>query len=198
MPLGGVNINQGHGPNFSDPFALLVHCHRKIEGQLQVLERVAELLPKADVQSLPQIFAAVEAACAHFGFAGDKHTADEEISLFPRLRQWGGAAGDEALAAIAELESDHRIAELLHTRFDKLVATIPRDGSADNNILNDFADVTTELITLYRPHIELEDTFVFPIAQRVLPTFQIQLIGIEMRGRRQDMLRTFQLTPRAS
>ena len=189
MTFGGItNINQPHIPDFSNPFGLLVHCHERIEGHLKVLERAAQLVPHADVRLLPELFAKVEAACAHFSVVGIKHTADEEESLFPRVRLWGGAAGQEALDAMDELESQHRTAEQLHRELDSLIARIPRDGSADSYDLESFNQLTVQLTSFYRPHIELENNLVFPVAQRVLSPAEIYAIGEEMRERRRDIL----------
>jgi len=182
-----LTINQSQIPDFTNPLGLLVHCHEKIEAQLGVLERAAEILRAGDRQSLPPVFAAVDMACAHFATPGVKHTEDEEISLFPRLRERGGAAGQDALAAMAELELQHRSAELLHAQFDQLVGRLPRDGSADAKDLDRFSSLVTELMTLYRPHILLENNFVFPVAARVLPGSEIQALGEEMRARRKDI-----------
>jgi len=199
MTFGGItNINQTHIPDFSNPFGLLVHCHEKIEAQLKVLERATQLVPHADVRLLPELFAKVEAACAHFAVVGIKHTADEEESLFPRLRLWGGAAGQETLDAMDQLESQHRTAEQLHREFDNLIARIPRDGSADSYDLERFNDFTTELTSFYRPHIELENSLIFPVAQRVLSPGQIHAIGQEMRERRRDILARVQFSHIAS
>ena len=183
-----LTINQPHIPDFTDPLGLLVHCHERIEAQLNSLERVAEILRLGDRQSLPRLFAAIDGAIAHFAVPGVKHTEDEEISLFPRLRQHGGSAGEDALTAMAELESQHRTAEQLHVEFDEFVSTLPRDGSADARELDCFGDLVAELTTLYRPHILLENNFVFPIAGRVLPANEIQALGEEMRARRKDIL----------
>src|SRR6266542_6281366 len=152
------------------------------------LERAAEVLRVGDRQSLPRVFAAIDGAIAHFAVPGVKHTEDEEISLFPRIRQHGGSAGEDALAAITELQSQHRTAEQLHSEFDAFVATFPHDGSADARELDCFGGLVAELTTLYRPHILLENTFVFPIAGRVLPANEIQALGEEMRARRKDIL----------
>jgi hemerythrin-like domain-containing protein len=181
-------INQPTIPDFTDPLRLLVHCHARIEAQLTALERAAEVLRVAERQSLPQLFAVIDGAIAHFAIPGVKHTEDEEISLFPRMRRHGGSAGEEAIAAIAELESQHRSAEQLHSEFDDFVATLPRDGSADNRELDSFGGLVAGLTMLYRPHINLENNFVFPVAARVLPAGEIQALGEEMRARRQDIL----------
>lgn len=181
-------INQPHIPDFTNPLGLLVHCHERIEGQLETLERAAEVLRSGDIRSLPRAFGAIDAACKHFAVAGVKHTEDEELSLFPRLRERGGSAGEEALAAMKELESQHRTAEELHSQFDKFVLTLPRAALADGRELDCFSQMVAELLTFYRPHILLENNFVFPIAGRVLPASEIHDLGEEMRDRRKDIL----------
>lgn len=182
------NINQPHIPDFTNPLGLLVHCHERIEAQLETLERSAEALRSGDSRSLSRIFGAIDAACKHFATAGVKHTEDEEISLFPRLYEKGGAAGEEALAAMAELETQHRTAEQIHSQFDRLVTTLPRDGSADRTALDRFSGLVAQLTSLYRPHIQLENSLVFPVAAEILSASEIQALGEEMRARRKDFL----------
>lgn len=181
-------INQPHVPDFTNPLGLLVHCHERIEGQLDALCRAAEVLRSGDLKSIPRAFAAIDAACKHFAIAGGKHTEDEEESLFPRLRKHGGSGGEEALAAMTELESQHRTAEQMHQQFDEFVLTLPRDGSADSRELDCFSDMAADLMAFYRPHIFMENNMVFPIAGRVLPAAEIHALGEEMRARRQDIL----------
>ena len=183
-----LTINQPHVPDFTHPLGLLVHCHERIEAQLRALERGAEILRADDQESISRAFGAIDAACAHFAGPGVKHTEDEEISLFPRLREHGGAGGEDALAAMAELETQHRTAETLHAEFNEFVSSLPRDGSADLRELDCFSELVAGLSALYRPHIQLENNFVFPIAGRVLPANEIQGLGEEMRARRKDFL----------
>lgn len=185
---GMLTINQPHIPDFTNPLGLLVHCHERIEAQLCSLEWAAEILRARDTQSLPRGFLAVDVARTHFAIAGVKHTEDEEVSLFPRLREQGSSAGQEALAAMSELESQHRSAERLHAEFDELVGNLRRDGSAEEKELDRFGDMVAELTALYRPHILLENNLVFPVAARVLPVSAIQALGEEMRSRRRDIL----------
>jgi pyridoxamine 5'-phosphate oxidase len=183
-------INQPHIPDFTDPLGLLVHCHERIEGQLDALARAAEALRTGSAQSISGAFAAIDAACRHFAIAGVKHTEDEEMSLFPRLREKGGAAGEELFAAMKELESQHRTAEEMHKQFDEFVLTLPRDGSADSRELDCFSEMVAEVTAFYRPHIFMENNLVFPVAGRVLPANEIHAVGEEMRERRKDILRT--------
>ena len=70
--------------DFSDPIGMLEDCHRRIEGFLDVLLTLAG-------QTQGNAFtdehrAAVETSLRYFRDAAPKHTADEEESLFPRMR----------------------------------------------------------------------------------------------------------------
>jgi hemerythrin-like domain-containing protein len=142
-------------------------------------------LERGDVPSLPYAFAAADAAVAHFATPGVKHTEDEELSLFPRLREFGGAGGEEVLAAVREMEAQHRRAEVIHAEFESLVASMPREGSDGAGHLQRFRELVVALTALYRPHIRVENEVVFPVAARVLPAAEIQALGEEMRARRQ-------------
>lgn len=70
--------------SFSDPTGLLSDCHRRIEMFLASLQRVGEMIdrPLSD-----DARTALESALRYFRESAPKHTADEEESLFPRLRQ---------------------------------------------------------------------------------------------------------------
>ncbi|HWQ36679.1 MAG TPA: hemerythrin domain-containing protein [Blastocatellia bacterium] len=178
-------LNQPLIPDFSDPLALLVHCHERIERQLRALERAGELLREGAPETLPMAFVAIDQACAHFAGPGVKHTADEEVSLFPRLRECSQAMVREALAALDELEPQHRTAESLHAEFDAFIALLPRDGLAELSSLDRYEELTAQLTALYRPHIRLENELIFPAAAQALSPEAIALIGAEMRARRQ-------------
>jgi hemerythrin-like domain-containing protein len=96
---------------------------------------------------------------------------------------------EDALAAIEELERQHRVAEHLHAEFDLMAAAIPRDSSADADSIDRLCESVSVLVSIYRPHIQLENSVVFPVAARVLPAEVIQTIGLEMRERRRGILR---------
>ena len=65
--------------NFTDPTGLLSDCHRRVEMFLGMLAAVAKVTVETSQ--------ALESALRYFREAAPKHTADEEESLFPRLRQ---------------------------------------------------------------------------------------------------------------
>ena len=181
-------IGQPHVPNFADPLGLMAHCHRKIETYLKGLLIAGDVL-RGGTDKAAEAFRLIDAAREHFAVRGPKHTEDEEVSLFPRLREHGGAEAEEALSAVAELEAQHRAAEQTHAEFDSLVGRLPRDGSAGAGDINRYAELAAALSDLYRPHIRVEDELVFPAAARVIPPSVLAVIGGEMRARRRDILR---------
>jgi hemerythrin-like domain-containing protein len=146
-------IGEAHVPDFNDPLGLMSHCHRKMEGFLAGLAASGELLLGGRRVELAGAFQVVDAAREHFAVRGRKHTEDEEVSLFPRMREYGGHAAGEALAALAALEIEHRVAEGAHAEFDELVERLPRDGSAGVKEIYLFNELVAELADLYRPHI---------------------------------------------
>lgn len=181
-------IGQTLVPNFADPLGLMSHCHRKIEGHLAGLAASGEILLAGRTVELAGAFQVIDAARAHFAVRGPKHTEDEEVSLFPRMREYGGHEAEEALAALAALETEHRVAEGVHAEFDELVEWLPRDGSAGVKEIDLFNELVAELADLYRPHIRVEDEIIFPSAARVIPPDALSIIGQEMRARRRKLL----------
>src|ERR1035437_5349513 len=98
-----VSIGAAPQAGFDQPLQLLQDCHRRIEHFLKVLQRVAATDDALDSEHR----AALEAALLYFRDAAPKHTRDEDESLFPRLRQAGGAEARAALRCVESLESDH-------------------------------------------------------------------------------------------
>jgi HEAT repeat protein len=74
------------------------------------LQHVAEII---DRPLTDDARAALESALRYFRESAPKHTADEEESLFPRLRELQDPAIEKALATLDALEADHRKANTL-------------------------------------------------------------------------------------
>src|SRR5215831_18350545 len=97
--------------SFSEPTGLLSDCHRRIEMFLGSLQHVAALLDRPlseDTRS------ALDASLRYFREAAPKHTADEEESLFPRLRQMNHPELQTAIQTLDPLEQEHERADALH------------------------------------------------------------------------------------
>lgn len=174
-----VQIGARPDSGFDDPIGMLKDCHRRIEHFLKVLCRVAE-----DAQ--PHVLnaeesAAVQSALRYFHEGGQRHTADEEESLFPRLRRATAASG---LAAVDRLEHDHREADDLHASVDHLYSKWISTGALGAEERQFLLSKTNLLRHLYTEHMQVEETLVFPQAARVLDSDSIAAIGLEFRARR--------------
>ncbi len=137
-----------------------------------------------DARLTPDTRRALDLALRYFREAAPKHTADEEQSLFPRLRHISDAALQTALAQLDALEQDHRWAEPLHELVDRLGNEYLKDGSLDQRKANDFRAAVTQLAQMYRRHIDVEDRQVFPVAARVMTPQMKSEIAQEMASRR--------------
>ncbi|HTW79276.1 MAG TPA: hemerythrin domain-containing protein [Terracidiphilus sp.] len=173
----GIQIGAKPDSGFDDPLGMLKDCHRRIERFLGILCIVAEC---AQSRSLTEEeSAAVNAALNYFRVGGQRHTADEEESLFPRLI----AAGD--FAELDRLEHDHAEAGELHAEVEALYRSWISGGSLDESERSRLQSSTSRLRDLYQAHIQVEDNVVFPKAAQVLGNDVIEAIGREFRARRQ-------------
>lgn len=167
--------------SFSDPTALLSDCHRRIEMFLASLERVAALIEQP---LAPGTRAALESALHYFRQSAPKHTADEEESVFPRLRQSPHAEVRAALTALDALEQEHRHADSLHAQVDALGTRCLQQGFLSASQALDFRQAVAQLASIYKEHIRIEDEEIFPVTARVLSPADKQKIAAEMAARR--------------
>ena len=174
-------------PDFADPLSLLVHCHGRIEAQLAALERAARAMREGEGPD-GEAARAVWAARAHFAGPGVKHTEDEEVSLFPRLRAHKAALTAEVRGALDLLESQHRAADRVHAELEDAADDLDSSRSAGTGAIIRLEAAITELAGLYRPHILLENEVVYPAAGRILTADDLLAVGEEMRQRRKDMV----------
>jgi hemerythrin-like domain-containing protein len=168
--------------SFQDPIGLLNDCHRRIERFLSVLVKVAGQAhgqPLSDEQRT-----ALETALRYFREAAPKHTADEEQSLFPRLRQAGQPEALAALEQVEMLERDHAYADRGHAEVDRLGRLWLAEGALTPSDAARLSSVLSELSALYERHIRIEEREVFPVAARVLAGSERAAIGGEMEARR--------------
>lgn len=124
------------------------------------------------------------AARAHFSGPAVRHTADEEASVFPRLRRFASDLENGLLAALKELESQHRDLDIVHARFDELIDIAwpePRPGQID---VDELELTVGEMLGIYRPHIQMENEIIYPEAARILAPDELLAVGNEMRARR--------------
>ena len=167
--------------SFSEPTALLSDCHRRIEMFLGSLQRVAGLTDRPLNNESQQ---ALEAALRYFREAAPKHTADEEESLFPRLRQMNNPELESAIRKLEPLEHDHRRADTLHAEVDRLGRACLHRGALSADESRRFREAILALMDIYKEHIRIEDEDVFPAAGKMLTPSDKAAIAGEMAARR--------------
>jgi iron-sulfur cluster repair protein YtfE (RIC family) len=140
------------------------------------------LADRAQVRSLTDDErSAVKAALQYFHAGGERHTSDEEESLFPRLR---AEAAIGSLQKIDRLESDHQHAAHLHDSVDWLYTAWISAGTLEQDKQQRLLAEKRELRQLYAGHIQIEETTVFPRAVMVLTRGAVAATGAEFSARR--------------
>ena len=112
---------------------------------------------------------------------GTRHTADEEESLFPRLRAETISGDSEELNV---LEDNRRVANRLHAIVESLYSAWMSGGTLRSESQLRLQSCTEKLKHLSEQHIQIEERIVFPRAQQVLDRQTTAAIGQEFRARR--------------
>lgn len=173
--------------NFTDPTGLLSDCHRRVEMFLGMLEAVGDAIDQPTTEEKRRV---LESALRYFGEAAPQHTADEEDSLFPRLRQLDHRQIQSAFATLDKLEDDHRWAISLHDKVETLGAKYLSTGNLSDDEIAEFRTLVASLTSMYKEHIRVEEELIFPLAARMLSDSEKTAIANEMAGRRQVKLVT--------
>jgi hemerythrin-like domain-containing protein len=177
-----VKIGATPEHNFDQPLELLSDCHRRIERFLAALSQIAAIAHGRGLVENER--GSVTTALKYFREAAPRHTADEEESLFPRMRSCSGEEVAAALKKVDALEADHGRANRLHAEVDEIFSEwLERTvitPAKEKQLRHDLA----ELAALYSEHIRVEDQIVFPFAGRILDDETRLEIGREMAKRR--------------
>jgi hemerythrin-like domain-containing protein len=178
-----IQIGQKPSPTFQQPLELLSDCHRRIENFLGALGLVGERAANRDLTG--QEREALATALRYFREAAPKHTADEEESLFPRMRSSEHPLARGALESIRRLEADHEATRGDHEAIDQIGLKWLEAGRLPEAERAEFCERVARLRSLYQAHIQVEDHEVFPAAAKILGEADLLAMGREMAARRQ-------------
>ena len=173
-----IQIGAKPDSGFDDPIGMLKDCHRRIESFLGIL---CVVVGRAQGRSLTnEERNAAQAALQYFRTGGQRHTVDEEESLFPRLRK----SAADSFKEIDRLEDEHHEANDLHGSVERLYSTWIESCGLGLEETQQLLSQTARLKQLYSDHIQVEETIVFARATEVLDNNAITAIGTEFRFRR--------------
>jgi hemerythrin-like domain-containing protein len=177
-----IQIGGQRDAGFDEPLRLLSDCHRRIERFLDILLRVTRASNggKLDEESRRALVTALR----YFREAAPKHAADEEDSLFPRMRSKPAGQDASLMAVVARLESDHEVVREGHDQVEQLGNRWLEQNALPEAEVRKLVDHLENLQRAYAEHINIEDTHVFPAAGRMLEPAELAEIGREMASRR--------------
>jgi hemerythrin-like domain-containing protein len=164
---------------FDDPLEMLLACHRRIERQLQTLERLQVHLEVNGVDA--EASTAAQSILRYFMRSAQSHHEDEEKDLFPLLEQRIPAGEEKArFHALRErLEADH---QQVGERWVRLRKTLEAIGDGMPRILQ--AGDVREFVEAYARHIAAEEAALMDLFERWIDDGDRRALGESMSARR--------------
>jgi len=159
----------------ADAFGILLACHEHIGERLVILEETGRDLARAETLDEHHLARLCD-VLAFLDTAIPIHAADEEQTLFPRLRAHPTFRHATGSTPMDCMESEHE--EHAAAKAALKAAIVKRDVTG-------MARRALALVTAYREHIEKEEQVLFPMARELLadPTVVDEMTH-EMRARR--------------
>nr|WP_315395347.1 pyridoxamine 5'-phosphate oxidase [uncultured Duganella sp.] len=165
-------------PDFSQPIAVLKHCHDRIRKQLLTMQNLLAHLPVHGADAEAQ--KAAQAVLKYFNHAAHLHHDDEEQNLMPMLR---ATARDADAALLDELVpgilADHRHMDkdwdIVRAQLEAIAAGAGAELAA--------ADVA-RFCDAYTAHMAKEEANIAPMAKRIFSPEQMAQLGSAMQERR--------------
>jgi hemerythrin-like domain-containing protein len=166
---------------FDQPLELWLACHERVRRMTGLLERLREHIAHMGADDAARVTATT--IRRYFTEAAPRHHQDEEVDLFPLLRQRLPAQAPERAAEVAaaldRLEADHISLGAIWDRLQPGLAAIERGEPAalDGDDVRAFA-------AGYRAHCEVEDTVVADALRLCLTEADLDALGQAMAERR--------------
>ena len=165
-------------PDFSQPIAVLKHCHDRIRKQLETLQRLLEHLPGhgADEDARK----AAQAVLKYFNNAAHLHHEDEEHNLIPMLQATARGADAVLLAELVPaILAEH---QQMDGDWTTIKVQLEQIANGQSTALS--APEVQRYCDAYSAHMVKEETHVAPMAKRLFSPEQMAQLGSAMQLRR--------------
>ncbi len=183
------------GAGFDEPVEMWLACHQRVQRFAALLSRLAEHVRQNGADEDAQVTAT--SIRRYFNEAAPRHHEDEEVDLFPRLRERLDARNDHVvLDVLDQVEADHLEMAGLWARLDATLAEIARGRpvALDQPLIDRFT-------TMYGHHIDAEERVVLPALKASLAKDEWRAVGramAERRGLEWDDVARQATTPKSS
>jgi iron-sulfur cluster repair protein YtfE (RIC family) len=175
--LTGI-CNAQRPPATPGPREMLQDCHARIRHFSQLSRTLAE----AGSASPTQVAEAAESVFRYFKYALPLHEADENETLYPRLRDLAPLGTPLSDAARAMVEQHHAIDELVGELLS-LCDSLRQQPQRLPTLARSLQQVSVALERVFAAHLHMEETVIFP-AITELPAAEREAMAREMQQRR--------------
>jgi hemerythrin-like domain-containing protein len=167
-------------PKEQDAVDLLLACHSRIRNFTAIAHRLASVKGAAPAE----VANAAEAVHRYYTVALPLHEADENETVYPRLRSAMAAAGAPPASVEAMVEQhgpiDDLVAELV-----PLWARLQSSPERLSDVAPEMAAKCARLQQLWNEHLALEEETVFPAIRVYIDEAGLRAMKEEMRARRE-------------
>jgi iron-sulfur cluster repair protein YtfE (RIC family) len=158
---------------------MLLGCHTRIRHYVQL----SLTLAGAENEPLKEIAEAATAIFRYFSTALPLHEADENKSIFPRLRSAQPAGGLVREAAEIMVEQ-HKAIDEMATELLSLCSSLDHTPERLATLSRRLEHVSRALEQAFAAHLHMEETVIFPALTELLTGEQLEEIRREMQERR--------------
>ena len=166
------------GAGFDQPVEMWLACHERVQRFAALLSRLADHLSSEGPDEDAQVTAV--SIRRYFNEAAPRHHEDEEVDMFPRLRERLDREHDRTVLDVLEqVEADHLDLAGLWRRLDEILAEVSRGKRVllEQPLIDRFA-------TMYHHHIDAEERVLLPALKKALSRSDWQAVGRAMAERR--------------
>ncbi len=161
-----------------DAVDMLLACHQRIRNFTGIAVRLAD----ATGAALPEIANAVEAVHRYYSIALPLHEADENDSVYPRLRRNLTDASERA--SLQAMVDQHGPIDAVVARLVPGWAEVKAHPEKLRSQADELRANAAQLQDLWREHLALEEEIVFPLIRSRLTPDDLNAIHAEMKQRR--------------
>jgi pyridoxamine 5'-phosphate oxidase len=163
-------------PDFSRPMAVLKACHERIRSECERLRELVEHVRRYGCDD--QARQTATSVIRYFDNAARMHHEDEEADLLPRMMAAAAMShGSSLTRMVADIATEHRDMARSWTELRAALQEVFANQPLDHLQVDRF-------IKLYRAHIAIEESNVYPLAEMLLSSQDFEDIGSNMAQRR--------------
>src|ERR1017187_6417825 len=162
-----------------DAVDLLMGCHQRIRH----FTALASKLAHSQGATSDEVRQAASGVYRYYSVSLPLHEADEEATLRPRLDPVADERVRHALLAMAD---QHLAIDELIERLLPLLRLLEQNPDTQGQVGGEMCSRTQALDEIFRAHLELEETVIFPAIRQMLPEYARAEMLAEMQQRRKQ------------